>query len=87
MSQIHSKNWINSSLIWQDLSTYRITNDICSVLEQSLTSSAKIEKTLDSFTSEIMPVTISSPHKQIYSFCIDLDMYFALLGAFKMFFF
>ena len=27
-------------------------------LEQSLTSSAKIKKTLDSLTSEIMPVTI-----------------------------
>ena len=52
-------------------------------MEQSLSSSAKVEKTLDSFTSEITPVTISSPHKQINPFCIALHMYFALLGAFK----
>ena len=54
---------------------------ICSVLEQSLTSSAKIEKTLDSLTSGIMPVTISSAYKQINSFCIVFDIYFALLYA------
>ena len=69
---------INSSLIWQDLSTNWITNYICSVLEQSLTSSTKLEKTLDSLSSEIMPVTFSSPRKQVNSFCVVLDMYFAL---------
>ena len=53
------------------------------MLEQSLTSSAIIEETLDSLTYEIMPVTISSPHKQINSFYIALDICFALLGAFK----
>ena len=55
---------------------------------QYLTSSAKIEKTLDSVTSEIMSVTISSPRKQINSFysfghvlCIT-KIY--MLGAFKI---
>ena len=30
-----------------------------------------------------MPVTIPSPHKQINFFGIVLDIYFAILGAFK----
>ena len=42
---------------------------------------------LNSLTSEIMPVTISSPHKQIYSFCIVLAIHITLLGAFKIWLF
>ena len=57
---------------------------IWSVLEQSLTSSAKIEKTLDSLYSETMPVTIPSAHKQISLFFIDFNIYFALKGASKV---
>ena len=57
---------------------------IWSVLEQSLTSSAKIEKTLDSLYSETMPVTIPSAHKQINLFFIDFNIYFALKGASKV---
>ena len=42
-----------------------------SVLEQSL-------------TSEVMPVIISSPHKQLNPFHIVFDIHFALLGASKI---
>ena len=50
----------------------------------SLSSSAKIEKTLNSLYSETMPVTIPSARKQINLFVIDFNIYFALQGASKV---
>ena len=50
----------------------------------SLSSSAKIENTLDSLYSETMPVTISSAHKQINLFFIVFNIHFALISASKV---
>ena len=50
-----SRHWTkprNSLRMFDDLSTNRITSDICSMLAQPVASSARIEKYWDSCTSE-----------------------------------